>query len=158
MSIWGTGLIKGLFITIRNMARGPITLQYPHEKVELPERSRWTVAPTLDEDGQIKCTACMTCVRVCPDHVLDMGLTVGEDKTKHIDYFRYESAACMMCGLCVEACPFGAIHQTHDYELARTSLQELTYNLLEDVDAASPRRKAPAAPPADDAKGEATDG
>ncbi|MBI5230746.1 MAG: NADH-quinone oxidoreductase subunit I [Coriobacteriales bacterium] len=142
MSIWGTGIVKGLGITIRNMFRKPITVQYPHEKLELPERARWTVEPSYDGEGNIKCTGCLTCVRVCPDHVLDMKLTVGEDKSKHIDYFRYECGACMMCGLCTEACPFDAIHMSHDYELARTSADELTYNLLEDIDAARPARKA----------------
>lgn len=149
MKIWGTGLAKGLGITIRNMFRPPITVRYPREKIELPERARWTVASTFNDDGSVRCTACLSCVRACPDHVLDIEFEVAEDKSKHIEHFRYESAACMMCGLCIEACPFDAIHQTHDYELARTSIAEFTYDLLTDVDAAGPRRKAaPAAPTA----------
>ena len=43
MSVWGTGILKGMRITMRNMLRGPITVQYPHEKLELPERARWAV-------------------------------------------------------------------------------------------------------------------
>ncbi len=138
--MWGAGLLNGLRITMTNMLRGPITVKYPYEKLELPERARWAVAPLFDEDGAPKCTACMTCVRQCPDHILDLEVTTAENKSKHIDHFRYEMGACMMCGLCVESCPFDAIEMSHDYELAVLNAEELTYDLLSDVDAASSRR------------------
>ncbi len=153
--MWGTGILNGLRITMRNMLRGPITVQYPYEKLELPERARWAVTPLFDEDGVPKCTACMACIRACPDHILDLEFTTGEDKTKHIEHYSYEIGACMMCGLCVEACPFDAIRMGHDYELARTSADELTYDLLTDVDAAPVKRAA--APAAGKPKGQTGD-
>lgn len=148
MKVWGAGLLKGMSITLRNMRRGPITVQYPHETLELPERARWSVAPTCDEDGQIKCTACLSCIRACPDFVLEMDISVDEDKNKHINYFRYEVGACMMCGLCVEACPFDALFQTHDYELSKVEADALAVDLLTDIDAAKPKRAAARKPPA----------
>lgn len=138
--MWGKGLINGLRITMRNMMRPVITVKYPYEKLELPERSRWAVRPKYDESGNHKCTACLTCVKVCPDHILDMDLTLAEDKSKHIDHFRYEVGACMMCGLCVEACPFDAIRMSHEYELAVTDPSALTEELLTDTDAVKPAR------------------
>jgi len=150
--MWGAGLINGLRITMRNLLRGPITVKYPYEKVELPERSRWAVAPKFDEAGNPKCTACMACVRQCPDHILDLEVTTAEDKSKHIEHFHYEVGACMMCGLCVEACPFDAIEMSHVYELAVTDKDALSYELLTDVDAVSPRKDragGPAKPAAD---------
>lgn len=125
---------------MRNMLRGPITVMYPYEKIELPERARWSVVPVFNDDGTPRCTACMACVRQCPDHILDLEVTTAEDKSKHIDRFSYEIGACMMCGLCVEACPFSAIEMSHDYELALTSPADLTTDLLADVDAANPRK------------------
>jgi len=145
--IWGTGLLKGMVISMRNMLRGPITVQYPEQKVVLPERSRWDVQLKLDENGHHKCTACMTCVRACPNHIIDIRVTTREDKTKHIDVWQYEGGACMMCGLCVEACPFDAIKMGQNYELANFSRAVLTYNLLDDVDAVGPKRKAAVAAP-----------
>ena len=152
MRIWGTGILKGMWISIRNMARGPITVQYPKEKLVLPERARWAVAMKLDEEGCHKCTACMACEKACPDFIIKIDSTTGEDRSKHIDAWNYEIGACMMCGLCVEACPFDAIKMSHDYELARFNPEELCVKLLEDTDAAKPKRKA--AEPKQEADGE----
>jgi NADH-quinone oxidoreductase subunit I len=177
MSIWGTGMLNGLRITMLNMLRGPITVQYPRQKIVLPERARWAVEMKVDEDGEHKCTACLNCQKACPDYVIDIDVTTAEDRSKHINRWHYEIGACMMCGLCVEACPFDAIRMGHDYELARYTPQSLAIDLLSDTPAAKPKRaerpegaapaaeraatpaQTPATPepaPADDAK-EATD-
>lgn len=138
--MWGSGILKGFAITMRNMFRGPITLMYPEQKPELPERARWAVAHKRDENGAPKCTACLICVNECPDHVLSIDVSKNEDGSKHIDRYVYEVGACMMCGLCVEACPFDAIEMSHEYELATREPADLVRVLLRDVDAASPRR------------------
>ncbi len=144
--MWGSGLINGLRISMRNLLRGPITVVYPYEKLGLPERARWAVRPTYFEDGTPKCTACMTCVRACPDDILILEVETREDKTKHITRFDYEIGACMMCGLCVESCPFSAIEMGHDYELAVTDRAQLTESLLAGIDAAATARHREAKP------------
>lgn len=138
--MWGSGILKGFAITMRNMLRGPITVMYPEQRLELPERARWAVAPRYDAEGAPKCTACLICVKECPDHVLSIEASKNDDGGKHIDRYVYEVGACMMCGLCVEACPFDAIEMSHEYELATRDSRELVRVLLSDVDAASPRR------------------
>lgn len=138
--MWGAGILKGFVITMRNMLRGTITLQYPEQRPVLPERARWTVTPRYDEAGAPKCTACLICVKECPDHVLRLEVSSKEEGGKHIDRYIYELGACMMCGLCVEACPFDAIEMSHEFELATQSHDDLVRILLADVDAASPRR------------------
>ena len=136
--MWGTGIIKGFGITMKNWFRGNITVQYPEQRLEIPERARWTVTHKFNEDGSPKCTACMICERECPDYVLRIDVSNEvrtledgtEEKYKHIDKYVYELGACMMCGLCVEACPFSAIEMSHDYELARIDPSMLTICLL----------------------------
>lgn len=139
MKIWGTGILNGLRIVMRNMRRGPITVQYPRERVELPERARWAVTMNFDEEGNHKCTACMACERACPDFIIKIDVTTDEARNKHIDSWGYELGACMMCGLCVEACPFDAIRMGHDYELATTNPDDLNTRLLHDA----PRSQRP---------------
>ena len=142
MKLYGSGIIKSMLIAFKNFARKPITVQYPHERVELPERSRWAVAMKLDDNGEHKCTGCIACERACPDYIIEIQMTVAEDKSKHIDHWYYEIGACMMCGLCVEACPYDAIEMSHEYELARINPAELKTELLTDTPAVAIKRRS----------------
>ena len=146
--VYGWGILRSMAIAFKNFARKPITVQYPHEKIDLPERARWAVAMKRDEDGSPRCTACMACERACPDYVIKIDVTTGEDRSKFIDRWHYEIGACMMCGLCVESCAFDAIEMSHEYELARIGAESLAIDLLVDTPAAAPKRKAPAEKPA----------
>jgi NADH-quinone oxidoreductase subunit I len=150
--IFGWGLVRSLAISLKAASRGVITMQYPHEKWELPERSRWALAPKYYDDGDPKCTACGNCEKACPDHVIELLITQNEeDRSKHIDHYRYEIGACMMCGLCVEACAFDAIEMSHEYELARTDRSLLTIDLLTDVPADDRKKRAAKQAPAAEA-------
>jgi heterodisulfide reductase subunit A-like polyferredoxin len=66
--------------------------------------------PHLDRSGIVsevdtsQCAACLTCVRMCPYGVPE----IGEDGVAHI-----ESAACQGCGVCAAACPRKAIDTKH---------------------------------------------
>ena len=138
--MWGLGVLKGFAITMRNMFRPVITVQYPDEKLVLPERARWAVHVRFNDDGTPKCTACQICVKECPDHVLRVASSPKPEGGKHIDTYVYEVGACMMCGLCVTACPYDAIEMSHEYELATREHGEMVRVLLRDVDAAPMRR------------------
>ncbi len=135
MKIWGTGILNGFRITMRNWMRGPMTVQYPEQRLELPERARWTVTHKFFDDGSPKCTGCLICEKECPDHIIRIEMSKLEDGTKRIDDYVYEVGGCMMCGLCVAACPFDAIYMSHEYELATSDPAMLSRVLLHDVDA-----------------------
>ena len=154
--MYGTGLAKGLMLTLRHFvesyvddlrygfrkyhhatdnfalrqgtqAKGVITVQYPDEKIAVPERFRFI--PFLiveDEDhptraGKDWCTSCGICAKVCPPQCIwivrgndpDTGRPVPDPEAFFIDI-----DICMNCGFCAEYCPFDAIKMDHDYELA----------------------------------------
>ena len=59
-----------------------------------------------------KCTACLTCVRVCPYNVpvVNPALVGAGGITGAA---RIEVAACQGCGICAAECPAGAIQLMH---------------------------------------------
>jgi NADH-quinone oxidoreductase subunit I len=106
-------------------ARGIFTVQYPEEKLPVPEEFRFTPFLLYEEgpDGEKKerCTSCGICAKVCPPQCIwivrtsdpNTGRPVPEPKAFFIDV-----DICMNCGFCAEYCPFDAIKMDHDYELS----------------------------------------
>jgi NADH-quinone oxidoreductase subunit I len=133
---FGSGIYKSFKVAFTNLFRPNIVIQYPKMKYDLPPRARFAVRMKYDECGMTKCRACMICQNTCPDFIINIDVTTHEDRTKFINRFEYQQGACMMCGLCVEACPFDAIRMSHEYELAHVGTAGLTIDLLENVAAA----------------------
>ncbi|MCL2332467.1 MAG: 4Fe-4S binding protein [Actinomycetia bacterium] len=141
ISRWPFGLLRVARIAVINLFRRNVVIQYPKQRYDQPDRSRWAVEQVVAEDGSVICTGCKICEQSCPDHCIKIDVEIRPDKTKFIRSWRYERAACMMCGLCVEACPFNAIRMGHDYELAHRDVAEKRIELLREVEAAGPKKK-----------------
>lgn len=149
----GKGLLKGLGVTLKHLidsyvddlkwwgkryftpegierrrsadVRGIFTVQYPEEKLPVPEEFRFVPFLVYDEgpegERQVRCTSCGICAKVCPPQCIwivrgkdpKTGRPVPEPAEFYIDI-----DICMNCGLCAEYCPFDAIKMDHDYELA----------------------------------------
>jgi len=149
----GNGIVKGLGVTIKRFidtyiedikwlgkryytqdgieqrtssdARGVFTIQYPDEKLPIPEEFRYIPFLLYEEgeDGEIKerCTSCGICAKVCPPQCIwivrtndpKTGRPVPEPEEFYIDV-----DICMNCGFCAEYCPFDAIKMDHDYEIS----------------------------------------
>jgi formate hydrogenlyase subunit 6/NADH:ubiquinone oxidoreductase subunit I len=67
------------------------------------------------------CTSCMLCIRACPVWCLDLKAHVEVDTSSGrrrsvlvLDAFDIDYRTCMMCGLCVDVCPFDALHWSPD--------------------------------------------
>ncbi len=149
----GQGIVKGLGVTLKRFVdtyiedikwlgkryytkegierrmssdtRGIFTIQYPEEKLPVPEEFRF-IPFLIYEEGEngeknIRCTSCGICAKVCPPQCIwivrtndpQTGRPVPEPKEFNIDV-----DICMNCGLCAEYCPFDAIKMDHDYELS----------------------------------------
>lgn len=102
--------------------RGVFTVQYPKEKLPLPERYRGFPFHVIDPDtGKTRCTACGICAQVCPPQCIwvvratdpETGKRMREPAEFHID-----TSICMSCGFCAEFCNFNAIKMDNNYEIA----------------------------------------
>jgi len=106
-------------------ARGIFTVQYPEEKLLIPEEFRY-VPFLLYEDGPNgekidRCTSCGICAKVCPPQCIWIVRSVDPVTGKPIPApaeFYIDIDICMNCGSCAEFCPFDAIKMDHDYELS----------------------------------------
>lgn len=111
----GQGILKGLALTIKHFISRPvITVQYPEERLENSRRIRGC---DLVWDPE-RCTACCTCAKSCPQGNIRIETRVRPDNTREPVIFEIDHGRTMFCGLCVESCPFDAIHMGRNYERA----------------------------------------
>lgn len=114
------GFLKGLGVTLRELPKHKVTLQYPDVKPEWPERYRGVhrFIPDL-------CIVCNQCARICPTDCISLSGTRGEDKKMRIDTFDINFDICILCDLCTEVCPTEAILMSDTFEMAKYSRDDL---------------------------------
>ncbi len=98
----------------------------------LPARSRGVIA--LVEEN---CTSCMLCARECPVWCIEIGSHQeteppaaghGRERTRNIlDRFAIDYSLCMYCSICVEVCPFDALHWSPELAPAELDIRNLTH-------------------------------
>ena len=160
--MYGKGIIKGLSVTLKHFidtyvdditwlgrryfkpegiahrsskdTKGIFTVQYPEEKLPVPEEFRYVPFLVYDDQPEggkeIRCTSCGICAKVCPPQCIwivrtndpQTGRPVPEPAEFYID-----ADICMNCGFCAEYCPFDAIIMDHNYEIA--SYQRNVFNM-----------------------------
>jgi NADH-quinone oxidoreductase subunit I len=99
---------------------------------DLPPRSRGVIA--LVEEN---CTSCMLCARECPawcvhidshQEVVPAPTTGGRERTRNVlDRFAIDYALCMYCSICIEVCPFDALHWSPETDYSTTDADGLTH-------------------------------
>ncbi len=101
--------------------RGVFTVQYPKEKLPLPENYRGFPFQVVDpETGKTRCTACGICAQACPPQciwiVRATDPETGKARREPAEFY-VDLSICMSCGFCAEFCPFDAIKMGHNYEI-----------------------------------------
>jgi formate hydrogenlyase subunit 6/NADH:ubiquinone oxidoreductase subunit I len=122
---------------VRGLRTGVLTTRYPHVPESLPTGSRGR--PVLDAARCRAADGCDACVRAC----LPNAITLAEKEASTSacgggqdgPQIAVNYGACIMCGLCITACPTGAMSMAADYELAVRRPEDLVYraNLATEV-------------------------
>jgi NADH-quinone oxidoreductase subunit I len=132
-TIPGTGLLKGMWLTLRTLFKKPVTINYPKEKEVPVARARGVIA--LDIEA---CTVCMLCARECPDWCIYIeghkelqppSKPGGRPRSRAtLDRFDIDYALCMYCGICVEVCPFDALFWSPEYEYSEGKISDMLHD------------------------------
>jgi NADH-quinone oxidoreductase subunit I len=79
----------------------------------------------------------MLCARECPawcvyidshQETVPAGPGGGRGRTRNvIDRFAIDYSLCMYCSICVEVCPFDALHWSPEFEYAELDIRDLTH-------------------------------
>jgi formate hydrogenlyase subunit 6/NADH:ubiquinone oxidoreductase subunit I len=108
---------------VKGLRTGIVTTRYPAKPETQP--AAWRGRPVLDPGACRAADGCAACVAVCLPRALRLEPVPvdGDDGPARqlvLDYGR-----CIMCGLCVPACPAGALRMEPDYELAVAAADDL---------------------------------
>ena len=168
--MFGFGLIKGLFVTFKNLIGPTFTVQYPNKKVGLIKASKYynknpfSLFKSRPLEGfkaivgqavikefpdqfprfrgqefnwfEDRCTGCASCAKYCPLGIIEIETHTGENNIQEgtsydIDVFDIDIGRCMFCGICVEACPFDALHMGSGFERDIEKREDLVISIDE---------------------------
>ena len=112
------------------------TIQYPHQKLPVPEVGRYQLDVEMDD-----CIVCDLCAKICPVDCITIdsikateaiGQTSdGTTKRIYAAKFDIDMAKCMYCGLCTIVCPTECIVMTNQYDKSVFELKNLNYEFAD---------------------------
>ncbi|MHC4391856.1 MAG: NuoI/complex I 23 kDa subunit family protein [Planctomycetota bacterium] len=145
MGYWGDiwnhtkTITTGMGLTLKYLVKPEeiVTVQYPHEADEIPERHRGI--HYLETDI---CIVCYQCSRACPVDCIEIEGTrapIDEGtglypaaKGGTLSKFTIDYSRCIFCNLCIEPCPVDCIHMGKEFDYSGYTRAEMVKNLLTD--------------------------
>lgn len=116
---------EGVQARSRADQKGLFTVQYPEEKLPVPEEFRYNPFLVYDEgpngEQNLRCTSCGICAKACPPQCIWIVRSDDPVTGRPVPVpaeFYIDIDICMNCGSCAEFCPFDAIKMDHEYEIA----------------------------------------
>jgi NADH-quinone oxidoreductase subunit I len=124
----------GIGVTWESFRRPPITVQYPRERIALPEGTRNKLYCNIDD-----CTGCLACERACPVSCItiqtsrrpaeeEVYTSTGVRLKLAVPKFDIDMALCCYCNLCTEVCPTECLIMVPDHEFAVYDRGDLLYH------------------------------
>ena len=99
---------KMIEFVLRSLFKKPATINYPFEKMKMPEHFRGKIKFIPE-----KCIGCLMCVKDCPSNAIKIN-KIGDKKFE----MELDLGKCIYCGQCADSCPKKAIEITPEFELA----------------------------------------
>src|SRR5512137_1914228 len=128
-----TEIFKGLSITLRELFKPPVTIQYPEIKRPVRQRFRGRHELRRYADGLERCIGCALCAAACPADAIYVEAAENTDEKRFSPGERYAATyeinmlRCIFCGFCEDACPTEAITLGDQYELSFTARRQAIY-------------------------------
>ncbi|MEK7286302.1 MAG: NADH-quinone oxidoreductase subunit NuoI [Nitrospirota bacterium] len=124
-------IVTAMKLTFKHAFVKEVTLQYPREKLTLPDTHRGALGLLRYEDGVERCVGCDLCESACPSHCIRV--VSGESQEDGVlrrlaTEFYIDITKCVFCGFCVEACPVNALGMTKLYEYSTPNKRELLFD------------------------------
>src|SRR6201998_1091117 len=125
--------IAGFGVTFGSMFKKNVTEEYPEKPGPVAPRYHGRHQLNRYPDGLEKCIGGELCAWACP---ADAIYVEGADNTEEERYspgerygrfYHTNDLRCILCGLCIEACPTRALTMTNEYELADDNRESLIW-------------------------------
>jgi len=142
----------GMKITFAHLFTKAVTIQYPDERLQLPERERNRLFVNMDD-----CIGCDQCARACPVNCIHLdtlkavpgdivgrtGVTSnGKKKALFVPTFTIDIGKCCYCQLCVFPCPTECIYMTDVFEFSEYKRENLIYEFTDMTTEQTAEKKA----------------
>jgi NADH-quinone oxidoreductase subunit I len=112
---------------------GIVTLQYPKEKLPIPDVGRYQLHVEIED-----CIVCDKCAKICPVNCIDIesvkaseqiGTTSdGTPIRLYATKFDIDMAKCCFCGLCTTVCPTECITMTPEYDYSVFDIRQMNFS------------------------------
>ncbi len=116
--------------------KGIVTLQYPHEKIPVPDNGRYKLHNEIED-----CIVCDKCAKICPVDCIDIepiraveeiGKTSdGSSKRIYPAKFDIDMGKCCFCGLCTTVCPTECLTMTKEYDFSEFDVADHNFAFAE---------------------------
>ena len=126
---------------------GVVTLQYPHEKMQVPDNGRYQLDCEIDD-----CIVCDKCAKICPVDCIDIeaikspdligNASDGSPIRLYAGKFDIDMAKCCFCGLCTTVCPTECLTMKNEYDFSTFEVTDFTFEFsnLSPAEAADKKR------------------
>ena len=125
--------IKGFGVTFREMFRKVDTVMYPEESGRPRRGSTATTSSTAGRTGWRSASAASCAPGPArPTRSTSRAATTPTDERfspgeRYGHVYQINYLRCILCGLCIEACPTRALTMTNEYEIADDSRENLIW-------------------------------